>query len=232
MTLDPAAAVALSVAVGAASTALALVPATGIAWVLARRKFRGKTALSALVMAPLVLPPVVTGVLMLKLLGRSSPVGGALASMGLPVTYSTFGAILAAAVVGFPLFVITLRNAFEAVDRRLEEVSLSLGVSPAATFRRITLPLALPGLAAGMVLAFARGLGEFGATTMLAGNIEGETRTIALAVYTVLDAPDGETTAWKLIGASLFLSLGALAAFEVLNRWQRRRLELDDDARP
>lgn len=231
MTLDPGTAVCLSVGVGGASTVLALVPATAIAWLLARRQFRGKAILSAFVMAPLVLPPVVTGLLLLRVFGRTTPLGGALAAIGLPVTFSTFGAIVAAGVVGFPLFVITLRTAFEAVDRRFEEVAMTLGVPPRQTFLRVTLPLALPGLAAGIVLAFARGLGEFGATTMLAGNIEGETRTIALAVYALLDAPDGEGQARVLVGASLALSLAALAAFEALNRWQRRRLELDGHAR-
>ncbi len=223
--------VALSLLVGAGATALGLGPAAVCAWVLARRQFRGKSLLSAVVMAPLVLPPVVTGLLLLRVFGRATPVGSAMAALGLPVPFSPLGAVLAAAVVGFPLFVMTLRSAFEAVDPRYEELSLSLGVPPRETFRRITLPLALPGLAAGLVLAFARGLGEFGATVVLAGNIEGRTRTLALAVYALLDSPTGEAPARQLVLASLALSFGALAAFEALNRWQRRRLGQEDDVR-
>lgn len=227
MSLDPASAVRLSVAVGLLSTLLSLPFAAACAWVLARVRFRGRAVLSALVLAPLVLPPVVTGLLLLRLLGRGSPVGRWLEAVGWPVPFSLTGAVVAAAVVGFPLYVIVIRGAFEAVDPRLEEVSHTLGAPPARTFRRVTLPLALPGVAAGMVLAFARGLGEFGATAILAGNIEGRTRTISLAVYSLLDAPGGDATLRGLLGASLGLSLLALVGFEALNRWQRRRLELD-----
>ncbi len=228
MSLDPLAAVRLSLLVGLGSTLLALPAATACAWILARGRFRGRAALSTLLMAPLVLPPVVTGLLLLRLLGRQSPLGAALEALGLPVPFHLTGAVLAAAVVGFPLFVSAIRGAFEAVDPRLEEVSLTLGTPPRRTFWRITLPLALPGLAAGAVLAFGRGLGEFGATAVLAGNIEGRTRTIALAVYSALDAPDGEDTLRWLLGASLLLALGSLLGFEALQRAQRRRLGLDD----
>ena len=122
---------------------------------------------------------------------------------------------------------LSIRGAFEAVDARFEEVSLTLGSRPLETWRRITLPLALPGIAAGMVLAFARGLGEFGATVVLAGNMEGRTRTIALAVYSLLDAPGGDGEVRTLLAASIALSLAALAGFEALDRYQRRRLDLD-----
>ena len=227
MTVDPLSAIRLSVIVGIVSTLATLPVATAVAWVLARVQFRGKTVLSALVLAPLVLPPVVTGLLILKGLGRSSFVGHWLASIGWPVTFSLTGAIVAASIVGFPLYVIAIRGAFEAVDPRLEEVSLSLGVRPGRTFWRITLPLALPGLVAGMVLAFARGLGEFGATAVIAGNMEGRTRTIALAVYALLDSPTGEEPMRVLLLASVGLSIVALVGFEALTRWQRRRLELD-----
>lgn len=197
------------------------------AWVLARGRFRGKTLLSAAIFAPLVLPPVVTGLLLLRGLGRASTVGSWLAWAGWPVTFSLTGAVIAASIVGFPLYVLAIRGAFEAVDPRLEEVSWTLGVPPRQTFLRVTLPLALPGVAAGMVLAFARGLGEFGATAVVAGNMEGKTRTIALAVYSLLDAPDGEAAIRVLLLASVGLSLAALGGFEALNRWQRRRLDLD-----
>lgn len=227
MGVDAASAIRLSLEVGAIATTLGLAPAAWIAWILARRQFAGKSLLTGVVMAPLVLPPVVTGIVLLRLFGRSTPVGGALTALGFPVTFSLTGAVLAAIVVGFPLYVITLRSAFEAVDPRYEEVSLTLGVAPGATWRRITLPLAMPGIAAGVVLAFARGLGEFGATAIIAGNMEGKTRTLALAVYALLDERDGEATTRVLLAASLTLSLLSLAAFEGLNRWQRRRLGLD-----
>lgn len=227
MTLDPTSAVRLSVIVGLTSTVAMLLPATACAWALARARFRGRTLLSGAVLLPLVLPPVVTGLLLLRLFGQSSPVGAALAAAGWPVTFSLTGAVVAACVVGFPLYVMAIRSAFEAVDPRLEEVSWTLGVPPRRTFLRVTLPLALPGIAAGMVLAFARGLGEFGATAIIAGNMEGRTRTIALAIYALLDAPDGEARMRELVGASVGLSVVALVAFEALNRWQRRRLEWD-----
>jgi molybdate transport system permease protein len=133
--------------------------------------------------------------------------------------------VLAALVVGLPLYVVAIRGAFEAVDPHYEEVSWTLGVSPARTFGRVTLPLAFPGIAAGAVLAFARALGEFGATVVLAGNIEGRTQTIALAVYTLLESPSGGRATWALVGASVALSLAALIAFERLTTRQRRRME-------
>jgi molybdate transport system permease protein len=227
VTLDVGSAVRLSLQVGLTAMLLGLPPAVATGWLLARRRLPGRSLLTALVMTPLVLPPVVTGLLMLRLLGRGSPLGGAFADWGWPVSFSLLGAVLAALVVGFPVYVLTIRGAFEAVDPRYEELSLSLGVPPRATFRRVSLPLALPGIAAGAVLAFARGLGEFGATAVIAGNMEGRTRTIALAVYALIDGPgDDPRVAW-LVLASVGLSLAALVAFEALNRWQRRRLELD-----
>ncbi|MSQ00868.1 MAG: molybdate ABC transporter permease subunit [Myxococcales bacterium] len=228
MTPDPWSAVWLSILVGAASTVATLPVALATAWVLARKRFVGRSVLSALVLAPLVLPPVVTGLLLLRLLGRASPLGRWLEALGWPVPFSLTGATIAAVVVGFPLYVSAIRSAFEAVDPRLEEVSATLGATPGRTFFRVTFPLALPGVAAGMVLAFARGLGEFGATAVIAGNIEGRTRTIALAVYALLEAPDGESALTLLLFVSLGLSTMALVGFELLNRWQRRRLELHD----
>lgn len=227
MTLDPTSAVRLSLIVGFVSTVAMLAPAMACAWALARGRFRGRTLLSGAVLLPLVLPPVVTGLLLVRLFGRASPVGRLLTDAGWPVTFSLTGAVVAACVVGFPLYVIAIRAAFEAVDPRLEEVSWTLGVPPARTFFRVTLPLALPGVAAGMVLAFARGLGEFGATAIIAGNIEGRTRTIALAVYALLDGPGDDPRLLQLVLASLTLSLASLVGFEALNRWQRRRLEVD-----
>ena len=223
--LDPWSAVRLSLFVALAAVVLGLVPAVAVGWMLARRDFLGKTFVSMLFMAPLVIPPVVTGFLLLAVLGRQSALGGLLDAMGLPIPFTVLGATVAALVVGFPLYVMAVRGAFEAVDRRFEEVSWTLGVPRAPTFRRISLPLALPGIAAGSVLAFARALGEFGATVVLAGNLEGETRTIALAVYSLLESPTGRGATWALVVASVTLSLVALLGFESLSRWQRRRLE-------
>ncbi len=227
MLLDVPTAVRLSLVVGLAAAALGLLPATAAAWLLARGHFRGKSIVSALVLTPLVVPPVITGLLLLELFGRASPVGGALAAVGLPVPFTLLGAVLAALIVGFPVYVMAIRGALESVDPRYEEVSLSLGVPPARTAWRVTLPLAFPGIVAGVVLAFARGLGEFGATAVVAGNMEGRTRTIALAVYALLDAPGDDPRVWQLVVASVALSVAALVGYEALGRWQRRRLELD-----
>ena len=218
-------AIRLSLIVALLATILGLVPAVAIGWVLARRDFLGKSVLSTLVLVPLVIPPVVTGFLLLSVLGTQSPLGRMLASLGLPIPFTLVGATIAALVVGFPLYVISIRGAFEAVDPLYEELSSTLGVSPLQTFFRVSLPLALPGIVAGAVLAFARALGEFGATIVLAGNVEGSTRTIALAVYTLLESPSGREATWVLVGASVSLSLLALLGFETLSRRQRQRLE-------
>lgn len=225
--ISEAAAVALSLQVGLLSAALGLPFAVALGWVLARGRFPGRGLLGAVVLAPMVLPPVVTGMLLLDLFGRRTLLGGFFASMGVPLAFSFEAAVLAAFVVGLPLYVWSARAAFEAIDPRLEELSMTLGEPPRRTFWRVTLPLALPGLAAGAVLAFARGLGEFGATAVLAGNMAGETRTIALAVYQLLETPGGEARSRELVLASVVLSCMALAAWEALVRWQRRRLELD-----
>ena len=223
--VDPWSAVRLSLVVALGAVILGLIPAVGVGWMLARRDFFGKSFVSMLFMAPLVVPPVVTGFLILSVLGRRSPLGGFLEAIGLPVPFTILGAVIAALVVGFPLYAMAIRGAFDTVDRRFEEVSWTLGVPRALTFRRISLPLALPGIAAGAVLAFARSLGEFGATVVLAGNMEGETRTIALAVYSLLESPSGRGAMWTLVIASVTLSLVALFGFEALSRWQRQRLE-------
>ena len=218
-------AIRLSLMVALLATLAGLVPAVGLGWLLARREFPGKALLSTLVMAPLVMPPVVTGFLLLSVLGGGTPLGSRLASLGLPVPFTILGAAIAAFVVGLPLYVISIRGAFEAVDPMFEELSWTLGTPPRQTFFRVSLPLALPGIAAGAVLAFARSLGEFGATVVLAGNVEGSTRTIALAVYTLLESPSGRSTIWVLVGASVAISLLALLGFEALSRRQKLRLE-------
>ena len=217
-------AVWLSLQVAIWCTVLGLPIALAAGWVLARGHFRGKSLLSTVLLAPVVLPPVVTGFLLLRVFGANSLLGQGLAALGLAVPFSLAGAVLAALVVGLPFFIMGARSAFEAVDRRLEELSLVAGHDRRATFLQVTLPLAAPGIGAGAVLAFARSLGEFGATAVLAGNMEGETRTIALAVYTLLEFPEGEAHIYSLVWISLGLSFAALLGYEALNRWQRQRL--------
>jgi molybdate transport system permease protein len=215
----------ISLVVAFLATVVGLVPALTLGWVLARHDFHGKSLLSTVVLAPLVMPPVVTGFLLLSLLGTQGLLGGWLTGLGITVPFTLLGAAIAALVVGLPLYVISVRGAFEAVDPAYEELSWTLGAPPRRTFLRISLPLALPGIVAGSVLAFARALGEFGATVVLAGNVEGSTRTIALAVYTLLESPEGRGATWVLVGASVAISLGALLGYEALSRRQRRRLE-------
>lgn len=226
MTPDVWNALRLSLGVGMWCTLLGLPPAAGLGWWLARSRSRLKPLVSAILFLPLVLPPVVTGLLLLRLLGRATWLGGALDAVGLGVPFTFGAAVLAGWVVGLPLYVMTARTAFEAVDPRLEQVSATLGDRPWETFRRVTLPLAAPGLTAGAVLAFARSLGEFGATIVLAGNTD-STRTIPIAVYGLLDAPGGEDAVRPLVVVSVVTSIVALLAFEALQRWQRSRLELD-----
>tara|TARA_Y100000588_G_scaffold391000_1_gene498306 strand:+ start:1219 stop:2829 length:1611 start_codon:yes stop_codon:yes gene_type:complete len=222
---DPWSAIQLSLVVALGAMILGLIPAIAVGWTLARYQFFGKSFISMLFMTPLVMPPVVTGFLLLDVLGRQSFLGRTLDALGLPVPFTILGAMIAALVVGFPLYVMAIRGAFEMADRRFEEVSWTLGVSRTWTFWRISLPLALPGIVAGAVLTFARALGEFGATIVLAGNLEGETRTIALAVYSLLESPSGQGATWMLVSASVAISLIALLGFESLSRWQRKRLE-------
>ena len=219
--------VSLSLGVAFWATLVATPFAVAVGWVLARRRFPGKAVVSTLVYAPLVLPPVITGFLLLRLMGRRGPVGAWLADHGVHLPFTFAGAVVAAVVVGFPLYVAVARSAFEAVDRRHDEVASTLGSSPGRVFLRVTLPLAAPGILAGAVLSFARALGEFGATIVLAGNVEGETRTIPLAVYAALESPTGEATAWQLVAASLALCLVAMLGYELLVRRHRRLLELD-----
>jgi molybdate transport system permease protein len=222
---DPLSAIRLSLWVGLWCVLLGLPIAVPVGWLLARRTFPGKALLSTLVLAPIVVPPVVTGLALLRFFGRSSALGPVLGWFGVEVSFSLAGAVLAALIVGLPFFVLSARGAFEAVDPAYEEVAHTMGLRPWQTFVRVTLPLALPGIGAGAVLGFARALGEFGATTVISGNMEGKTRTIALALYTLLDAPGGDRSMNVLLGASLGLSFVALLGYEALTRWQKRRLE-------
>ena len=224
--VDAMAALETSLTVALACLALSTIPAVGLGWLLARREFPGKTALSALLYTPIVLPPVVTGYVLLLALGRRSAIGGWLEhTLGLTVSFTWLGAVIAAAVVGFPLFVMTVRVAIENVDVRLEQTARVHGASALGAFLRVTLPIAGPGVIAGAVLAFARALGEFGATAVLAGNIEGQTRTLALAVYTLLDDPRGDSAAAFLTALSLVVSLVAVGGYEWLNRRGKRLRE-------
>jgi molybdate transport system permease protein len=226
MNIDALSAIKLSAVVGVACVILGLPVAVFFGWLLARKEFPGKAVLTLILFFPLSLPPVVTGLMLLYVLGRESMIGSFFYSLGLPLTFSLWGAIIAAFVVGFPLYVMMIRSAFEAVDKKYEEVAQSLGLSPLKTFFKITLPLAFPGVLAGAVLTFARAMGEFGATSVISGNIEGETRTIPLAVYSLLESPDGMQSGRVLIIVSVIMSFISIAAYEFLIRWHKKRLEL------
>ena len=219
--------VEISLTVGFGATVLSLPAAVATAFYLERSRSRARHAVQTLIMLPLVLPPVVTGYLLLKLFSPVGPLGAALAGLGAPVAFHWLGAVTAAAVVGFPLFVLMIGLAFKAVDPRFERVSRSLGVSPWRTFWRVTLPLSWPGILAGAAVAFARGLGEFGATIILAGRIPGETQTIPLQIYAELDAPGGERRVIGLVLTACAICLVCVALWRVLDSWYRRRLELD-----
>lgn len=229
MMIDPYSAVKLSALVGIACVVLGFPFAVFFGWILARKNFRGKSLLTLIIFFPLSLPPVVTGLLLLSLLGRESMLGEFFGELGFPLTFSLTGAVIASFVVGFPLYVMMIRSAFEAVDKKYEEVAFTLGLSPWKTFFKISLPLAFPGILAGAVLNFARSMGEFGATSIISGNIEGETRTISLALYSLLESPQGMDSGRILIIFSIIMSFISLASYEWLLKWHRKRLELIDD---
>jgi molybdate transport system permease protein len=215
--------VLLSVRVAALAVGASLLPGILVGFALARWQHPLRGLLQGIVMLPLVLPPVVTGYLLLFALGRSRPLGRAWHALtGGSIAYTTAACVIAAAVVGFPLLVEAIRLSMLAVDRRLEQVSRSLGRGPIDTFLRVTLPLALPGLLAGAVLSYARALGEFGATIVLAGNLAGVTRTIPVAVYTLLNVRGGEDAVLRLTAVSVALALAAiLGSFWLSARRQR-----------
>ncbi|SDO07431.1 molybdate transport system permease protein [Methylobacterium phyllostachyos] len=217
-------AVALSLKVATVATLASLGPGLAIAWVLARRRFPGRALLDGLVHLPLILPPVVTGYLLLLALGRRGPVGGLLAEVGIVLAFRWTGAALACAVMGFPLMVRAMRLSIEAVDRRLEQAAGTLGASPLAVFLTVTLPLSLPGCIAGAVLAFAKAMGEFGATITFVSNIPGETQTLPSAIYTLTQVPGGEGPALRLTLVSIAISVTALLVSEFLANRVGRRL--------
>lgn len=220
------AAIALSLKV-ALVAALASVP-FGIAmgWLLARKRFPGKALLDALVHLPLVLPPVVVGYVLLVAFGRQGVLGKALSPLGIDFAFRWTGAALASAIMGFPLMVRTIRLSIEGVDRKLEQAAATLGASPWRVFATTTLPLAWPGIVAGTVLAFAKALGEFGATITFVSSIPGETQTIAAAIYGLLQVPGGEAGIWRLAAVAIAISLLAL----LVSEWLVRRARPGDDA--
>jgi molybdate transport system permease protein len=218
-------AVLLSLRIAVVATVVALPFGIAIAWVLARKNFWGKALLDGLVHLPLVLPPVVTGYLLLIAFGRRGVIGSFLAdTFGIVFSFRWTGAALACGVMGFPLLVRAIRLSIEAVDARLEDASRTLGASPFRMFLTVTLPLALPGIIAGMVLCFAKALGEFGATITFVSNIPGETQTLSTAIYTYLQIPGGDASAARLVVVAIVISLIALISSEWLARRAGTRL--------
>lgn len=217
-------ALTLSLRIAFWATAASLVPGILVALVLARGRFPGHGLLNAIVHLPLVLPPVVTGWLLLVSFGRRGPAGQALeACCGIVLSFRWTGAALAAAVMAFPLLVRAVRLSIEAVDRGVEEAAGTLGASPAWVFLTVTLPLAWPGVLAGAVLAFAKALGEFGATITFVSSIPGETQTLAAAIYGYTQVPGGDGPALRLVVIAVVVSMAALVASEMLARRMRAR---------
>ena len=218
-------AVALSLRVAAVSTVVALPFGIAIAWLLARKDFPGKTLLNAVIYLPLVLPPVVTGYLLLIAFGRRGLFGAWLADhLGIVFAFRWTGAALACGVMAFPLMVGAIRLSIEAVDLKFEHAASTLGANKAWVFLTITLPLALPGIIAGAILAFARALGEFGATITFVSNIPGETQTISAAIYTLTQVPGGDAQAFRLVIIAVIISLIALIVSEWFGRRAGRRV--------
>ncbi|MBY5987947.1 molybdate ABC transporter permease subunit [Roseovarius atlanticus] len=224
MTEAESAALALSLKVSFWAVLVSLPLAVAMAWVLARKRFPGKALLSALVHLPLVLPPVVTGYLLLLTFGMNGAVGRVLAEWGIVFAFRWTGAALAAGIMGFPLMVRAIRLAIEAVDPRLEEAAETLGAGRMARFRTVTLPLIAPGILAGVVLGFAKAMGEFGATITFVANIPGETQTLPSAIYAFLQVPGGETAAIRLVVLATIVALGAVLVSEWLARRVARRI--------
>ena len=218
-------AILLSLRVAVVATLVATPAGIAVAWLLARRDFWGKPFVDALVHLPLVLPPVVTGYLLLLTIGRRGLIGAWLADhLGIVFAFRWTGAALACGIMSFPLLVRPIRLSIEAVDVRLEQAASTLGAAPWRVFASVTLPLALPGVLAGMVLGFAKAIGEFGATITFVSNIPGETRTISSAIYSLIQTPDGDAAAMRLVIVSVLIAMGALIASEFFARRATRRL--------
>ena len=223
MTGDTALAIVLlSLRVAAVAIVFSLPVAFAAAWILARREFPGKSLLQALITLPLVMPPVVTGYLLLVVFGRNGWIGGSLNNMGIVLAFEWTGAALAAGVMAFPLLVRPIRLSIESMDRGLEEAAATLGASRLSRFLTVSLPLVLPGILAGAVLGFAKALGEFGATITFVSNIPGETQTLSLAIYALLQSPTGDRAVTVLILLSGALAVGSVLLAEVIGRRIRR----------
>jgi molybdate transport system permease protein len=227
LTLSPAEidALLLSLRVALWATAISLPFGLAAAWLLARRQFPGKALIDGVIHLPLVIPPVVVGFVLLVLLGRQGVIGSWLFDwFGITVAFTWRGAAVASAVMAFPLMVRAMRLSLEATDRRLETAARTLGAGPLRVFATVTMPLIAPGILTGVVLAFARSLGEFGATITFVSNIPGETRTLPLAIFTLVQTPGAEAAIIRLVVISVALALAALIASEVLARRIDRRL--------
>ena len=218
-------AIRLSLRIAVTATAFGLPVGILAAYALARWRFPGKALLDGVIHLPLVLPPVVTGYILLVVLGRRAPLGAFLAEhLGLVFSFRWTGAALACGVMGFPLLVRPIRLSIEAIDRRLEDAAATLGAAPAWTFALVTLPLAVPGIIVGAILCFAKALGEFGATITFVSNIPGETQTLSAAIYTYTQVPGGDANAYRLTAVAIILALGALLLSEIVQRVASRRL--------
>jgi molybdate transport system permease protein len=218
-------AIKISLVVGLSATLLAIVPAIILARLLDSKRIRFKTLLNVLIFFPMVSPPVVTGYLLLLILGRNSSLGRFLSGIGIQIPFSILGAIIASVIVGFPLLVMFVRAAFAGLDPKLEQYALTAGLTPLSAFIKVSLPLSFPGILAGAIVMFARSLGEFGATIVLAGNMEGETRTISLAIYSLMDSAARTEEVNTLLIASIAISFLALLAYEACNRFYWKKIE-------
>ena len=223
LTPEELSALALSAKVAGFATAVCLPFAIAVAWLLARYEFRAKFLVEAILQMPMVLPPVVLGYLLLLLFGHQGILGQYLHKWGIQLIFNWKGAVLAAMIVAFPLMVQPIRLSFQMINRQLEQVAGSLGATPWRVFCSISLSLALPGILIGSILCFSRSLGEFGATITFVGNIPEETRTIPIAIYSLLQQPDGESMAMRLVILSLILAFSALIAnYWIMQKYQRK----------
>ncbi|NLS01148.1 molybdate ABC transporter permease subunit [Rhizobium sp. P38BS-XIX] len=221
-------AIELSLRVSIVAMLVSLPFGIGAALLLARGRFWGKSILNGVIHLPLILPPVVTGFILLILFGRKGPIGALFEQyLGLVFSFRWTGAALACGVMGFPLMVRSIRLSIEAVDRKLEEAAGTLGASPAWTFLTVTLPLILPGVIAGMILSFAKAMGEFGATVTFVSNIPGETQTLSSAIYTFTQVPGGDAGAMRLTIVAIVISMAALLASEFLAYLAGRRVDFE-----
>ncbi|OCJ23983.1 molybdate ABC transporter permease [Agrobacterium sp. B131/95] len=221
-------AIELSLRVSTVAMLVSLPFGIAAALLLARGKFWGKSILNGLIHLPLILPPVVTGFILLILFGRKGPIGSLLDQyLGIVLSFRWTGAALACGVMGFPLMVRSIRLSIEAVDRKLEEAAGTLGASPLWIFLTVTLPLTLPGIIAGMILSFAKAMGEFGATITFVSNIPGETQTLSSAIYTFTQVPGGDAGAMRLTIIAIIISMAALLASEFLAYLAGKRVDFE-----